>query len=235
MPAECSDLNGNPISNSPANFSTVHRTSTMPIQLRARSIRPLSLIIPKHTTDGTQKILNDIEMKVMAIAEHGLLHNETVMEIDFNKKILQDPALFKLLEKYDANGDGELNIEEISRVFNDIVMKKKNFNTMKFVLIFTVMMVVILLGSNTLLTLWMLKLTKVVSTNSSNKYLTNLNDDLLATDKPVYYVTIADLPLLPSAALDALSRLSFTTEDGSLHNYVVKGTYHFLGGSNYGN
>jgi len=65
----------------------------------------------------------------------------------------------------------------------------------------------------------------VDTSSSSNNYLTNTKGDILITDKPVYYVTIADLPLLPSAALDALTRLSFSTEDGSLHNYVVKGVH----------
>ena len=248
MPAEFSDLDPN--SNISACVSKFHRSTTMPAERsdldpynsadvakhhqtstmspKRQSIVPLSLSIPKRSKDGTQLIPNEIDVKVKAIAEHGLLHNETIMEIDFNKKILEDPDLVKLLEKYDTNGDGELSVEEISRVFNDIVIKKKVFNTMKSVIVFTVILVLILLGSNTLLTLWMLKLTKVVNTNSNNNYLTNTKGDVVITDKPVYYVTIADLPLLPSAALDALTRLSFSTEDGSLHNYVVKGIFCYL-------
>lgn len=165
----------------------------------------------------------EIEQKMKDIADKGLLHDETIMEIDLNRAVLSDPKLMKLLEKYDTDGDGEFSIEEISHIFNDMIRKKKQMNIMKKVIAFAVLLILVLLVSNTFLTLWMLKLTKVVDTSNGNNYLTNTKGDLVVTDKPRYYVTIADLPSLPPAALNAFTRLSFTTVDSSLRNYDVEG------------
>lgn len=51
----------------------------------------------------------------------------------------------------------------------------------------------------------------------------NKDASLVITGSPTYYTTLADIPLLPMAALDVLDRLNFVTADGIAHNYHVDG------------
>jgi len=191
---------------------------------RGTSRAPSSLGIARLASLPVDPVIpNDIEDKVKAIADHGLLHDSIVEEIDCNRQLLKDPTLIALLERYDANGDGEISTEEISHIFNDLIRKKKYINYMKQVILFAAISFLILLAANAGLTLWMLKITKAVDTNNDRNYLTNTKGNLVVTDKPRYYVSITDLPKLPQTALNSLTRLSFTTVDKVLHNYDVQG------------
>jgi len=207
-------------------LSDVHHPSSASIATFSLARAPSRFIPLPKRVQSMQKsnVAVEIELKVQEIAEHGLLHHETIVEIDMNRNLLTDPEVQKLLQKYDRNGDGEFSVEEVSYILNDVIRKKKQFKLMQYGLTVAALLLVILLVANTLLTLWMLKLMKVVDTSNDKNYLTNTKGDLVVTDKPVYYVTIGDLPSLPSEALDALTHLSFSTVDGSQHNYLVHGT-----------
>ena len=51
----------------------------------------------------------------------------------------------------------------------------------------------------------------------------NLEGTMLSTEAPRAYTTLTDIPLLPSAALNSIHSLAFTTVDGTYHTYSVTG------------
>lgn len=166
--------------------------------------------------------VEEIEEKVDAILNSGLLPNSTT-EKAIAQFLNEDPKLVKLLKRYDTDGNGEFDMKEISNIMNDLIKRKEQVHLMRKVVAFAVILILFVLASNTALTLWMLNITKVVDVNNARHYLTDKTGNLVVTDKPRYYVSISDLPSLPPKALNALSRLSFVTTDGSLHNYDVQG------------
>lgn len=166
----------------------------------------------------------EIEEKIDSIVNSGLLPDD-VDEMTISEFLGSNPKLIKLLKKYDNDGNGELDMKELAMIFGDLAKRRHQVHVMRRVIAFAVLLVIILLVANTLLTLWMLKVTQVVSTTNDNNYLTNRKGDLVVTDKPRYYVSISDLSSLPPKALNALTRLSFATVDGSLHNYDVQGNF----------
>ena len=168
--------------------------------------------------------VEDIEEKVDAILNSGLLPTSTT-EKSIAQFLNEDPKLIKLLKRYDVDGNGEFDMKEISNIMNDLIKRKEQVHLMRKVVAFAVILILFVLASNTALTLWMLNITKVVEVNNARHYLTDRSGNLVVTDKPRYYVSISDLPSLPPKALNALSRLSFVTTDGSLHNYDVQGNF----------
>jgi len=162
--------------------------------------------------------------KIDAVIEAELVNNP--------HSYLTDPDIIALFKQYDTNGDGELDDEEMARVIHKLISKKRQATYLKYTIGGLLLLVIIHLISNTLLTLWMLRVTKVIDINNGNNYLTSTNGNLVSTDSPRYYTLLTDIPSLPPKALNSLTRISFTTVDSSLHNYDVMGTHFAIGSVN---
>ena len=128
------------------------------------------------------------------------------------------------LSKYDKNHDGKLNVDEIEGIVTDLVQDQKYIVFLKHLISGLFVMLIILLVSQTLLTNWLMEVNKETEVDSSSNTLVTVGgDSAVITEKPRYYIGVTDVPSLPTSALNSLNELSFTTTDGSLHNYVVAG------------
>jgi len=170
-------------------------------------------------------IAPDLEAKLEHIVKSHKIDSKIEAELVNNpNSYLNDPEIIALFKQYDTNGDGQLDDEEMARVIQQLISKKRQNVYMFYVISGLLLLVIVHLTSSTLLTLWMLRVTKILDINNSNNYLTSTNGNLLATDSPRYYTLLTDIPSLPPKALNSLTRISFTTVDTSLHNYEVMGT-----------
>lgn len=138
-------------------------------------------------------------------------------------EMLADPRLTAALKLHDTNHDGVLDANEIQRIINDLTDRKKQVSTMKVIITLTTLVVFVLLFCNTLLTWWMIELTRDTKVSKDNSLQATSTREMIKTDKPRYYTSLADITNMPASALNALNRLSFTTEDAHLHNYEVLG------------
>jgi hypothetical protein len=133
------------------------------------------------------------------------------------------PELAALLSQYDANNDGHIDVDEVIRVLTDLKQRKSDVDLLKKIILGGLLFLVILLISNSLLTVWMIQLTRNIYVDDDNVALVNANDEMLKTDKPRFYTSLSELTLLPPAALNAITRMSFTTTDGGVYNLLVEG------------
>lgn len=137
------------------------------------------------------------------------------------------PEFAALLDKYDANNDGEIDGEELVAVLQELKDKKRQTDYLKYGLGFSLLFLCVLLLSNALLTVWMIKLTKEVYVDDSSDGLISSKGNMLKTEKPKYYTSISSVTSLPAGALDSISRMTFTTVDGGVYNLLVNGTLQF--------
>eukprot|EP01031_Cornospumella_fuschlensis_P033917 gene33917-41047_t len=138
-------------------------------------------------------------------------------------EMLADPRLTEALKLHDNNHDGILDSAEIQRVLNDLTDRKKQISLLKVIIGIATLVVFVLLFCNTLLTWWMIELTRDTKVSNDNSLQATSSREMVKTDKPRYYTSLADITNMPSSALNALNRLSFTTEDANFHNYEVLG------------
>jgi hypothetical protein len=132
-----------------------------------------------------------------------------------------NPEFAKALEKYDTNGDGHIDTDEINAVFTELNNRKHQTDLLKKILAFAGVFLVLLLVFNSLLTVWMIKLTKDVYIADDS--MVSSKGDMLKTEKPKFYTSISSLTSLPAGALDAITRMTFTTVDGGVYNLMVNG------------
>lgn len=168
----------------------------------------------KLTEEEKQKRLNALHKA----KEHG---GKQLKHIDDN--IIFDSRYSDALLAYDKNGDGELDVDEILQIHQDMNHRKEQADLLKKILAGVILALLMLLLINGLLTFWVIKLTKDTKVSDDNGLTSTTSAELLKTEKPRYYTTLTDLPKLPAAALNSLNRLSFTTSDGGVHNYEVQG------------
>lgn len=137
---------------------------------------------------------------------------------------ISSPEFLALLEKYDTNRDGHIDSEEIAAVLNDLKSRKQQTDLLKTILCGAFAFLIILLISNTMLTVWMIQLTKDVYVNDDDSTsMVNYKGDMLKTDKPKFFTSISSITRLPASALDAITRMTFTTVDGGVYNLLVNG------------
>eukprot|EP01040_Poterioochromonas_malhamensis_P015446 gene15446-17284_t len=134
-----------------------------------------------------------------------------------------NPKFLKMLEKYDTNGDGVIDAEEMTVMLNDFKSQKQQSSVLKKVVAGAFLFLIALLICNTFLTLWVIKLTQEVYVDEDTTSMVNSNNEMLKTDKPKFYTSISDLTMLPASALDSITRMTFTTIDGGVYNLLVNG------------
>lgn len=134
-----------------------------------------------------------------------------------------NPKFLKMLEKYDINGDGVIDAEELTVMLNDFHSQKQQSSVLKKVVAGAFLFLIALLICNTLLTFLVIKLTQEVYVDNDTTSMVNSNNEILKTDKPRFYTSISDLTRLPAAALDSITRMTFTTIDGGVYNLLVNG------------
>ncbi len=134
-----------------------------------------------------------------------------------------NPKFLKMLEKYDTNGDGVIDAEEMTVMLNDFKSQKQQSSVLKKVVAGAFLFLIALLICNTFLTLWVIKLTQEVYVDNDTTSMVNSNNEMLKTDKPKFYTSISDLTMLPASALDSITRMTFTTIDGGVYNLLVNG------------
>jgi hypothetical protein len=133
------------------------------------------------------------------------------------------PEFAAMLEKYDTNHDGNIDAEEVNAVLTELNNRKQQSDLLKKILLFAFVFLLMLLISNTLLTVWMIKLTKDVYVDDSSSGMVSSKGDMLKTEKPKFYTSISSLTSLPAGALDSITRMTFTTVDGGVYNLMVNG------------
>ena len=176
--------------------------------------------LPPH--GKIEKLSEDEKQKrLQALLKAKEQNAKQLKHIDEN--IIFDSRYAEALKNYDANGDGQLDVEEILLIHNDLNRRKEQNNLLKRVVGVVLVALILLLLINGLLTSWVIKLTKDTKVNDDNGLTSTSSNQLLKTEKPRYYTTLTDLTKLPAAALNSLNRLSFTTADGGVHNYEVQG------------
>lgn len=136
--------------------------------------------------------------------------------------------LLLVLEKYDTNGDGVIDAEEMTVMLNDFKSQKQQSNVLKKVVAGAFLFLIALLICNTFLTLWVIKLTQEVYVDDDTTSMVNSHNEMLKTDKPKFYTSISDLTMLPASALDSITRMTFTTIDGGVYNLLVNGKSVFV-------
>ncbi len=139
-----------------------------------------------------------------------------------------NPKFLKMLEKYDTNGDGVIDAEEMTVMLNDFKSQKQQSNVLKKVVAGAFLFLIALLICNTFLTLWVIKLTQEVYVDDDTTSMVNSHNEMLKTDKPKFYTSISDLTMLPASALDSITRMTFTTIDGGVYNLLVNGKSVFV-------
>jgi hypothetical protein len=135
--------------------------------------------------------------------------------------IAADKSCLRVLDK---DGDGRIDQEELVNFVkgHQAIVREKDL-LMKFLIgLFSLLIVfaaVICVGT------WLIvDLTKEVAVNDDDNVLRGgKGDNMVVTDNPRYYTTLSDIALLSPAALNSLQRLSFVTEDGKSHNYMIEG------------
>jgi hypothetical protein len=132
-----------------------------------------------------------------------------------------DPEFAKMLEKYDTNGDGQIDADEINALLTDLNNRKQQTYLLKKILGGAFLFLVFLLIFNSMLTVWMIQLTKDVYIDDNS--MVSSKGDMLKTEKPKFYTSISSLTSLPAGALDAITRMTFTTVDGGVYNLMVNG------------
>lgn len=137
----------------------------------------------------------------------------------------QNLKLRDMLRKYDKDNDGVINVDEIEDIVTDLIHDENKVEMLKWVVGGVIAVLLILLLSQSLLTAWLLELSKETKVGDNNELVVNGGGDAtVVTEKPRFYVTVADIPLLPISALNSLNQFSFATSDGALHNYEIAGT-----------
>jgi hypothetical protein len=131
------------------------------------------------------------------------------------------PEFAAMLEKYDTDHHGIIDAEEVNAVLTELNARKQQSYLLKKILLSAFAFLVFLLISNTLLTVLMIKMTKDVYID--NNSLVSSKGDMLKTEKPKFYTSISSLTSLPAGALDAITRMTFTTVDGGVYNLMVNG------------
>jgi hypothetical protein len=126
-----------------------------------------------------------------------------------------------MLEKYDTDHHGNIDAEEVHAVLTELNTRKQQSDLLKKILWGAFAFLVFLLISNTLLTVLMIKMTKDVYID--NNSMVSSKGDMLKTEKPKFYTSISSLTSLPVGALDAITRMTFTTVDGGVYNLMVNG------------
>lgn len=172
------------------------------------------LPVEEKELERRRELVNDLKKK-------GSFKGTGVLKID--DIILRHPEFASALEKFDTNQDGQIDTDELVDVLADLSNRKQQVELFKKLFGFSVIFLLVLLLCNTLLTVWMLKLNKDVYVDSSSNSLTSSNGEILKSEKPKFYTSIAGISSLPAAALDSITRLTFTTVDGGVYNLLVDG------------
>jgi hypothetical protein len=133
------------------------------------------------------------------------------------------PVFAEMLAKYDTNNDGEIDQHELSDLLHDLSARRQQNEWLKKLLVFAGVFLLILLVSNSLLTVWMIKLTKEVYVDNGSNGMISSKGDMLKTEKPKFYTSISSITSLPPTALEAITHMTFTTVNGGLYSLMVTG------------
>jgi hypothetical protein len=109
------------------------------------------------------------------------------------------PEFAAMLEKYDTDHHGNIDVEEVHAVVTELNTRKQQSDLLKKILWGAFAFLVFLLISNTLLTVLMIKMTKDVYID--NNSMVSSKGDMLKTEKPKFYTSISSLTSLPAGAL----------------------------------
>lgn len=136
----------------------------------------------------------------------------------------QNRKLRETLQKYDADKNGVIDVNEIEDIVQDLIEDHNKVEVLKWIVGGVFVVLCLLLLSQTLLTAWLLEITKETKVGDNNELVAADGTATVITEKPRYYITVPDIPALPISALNSLNEISFSTVDGALHNYRIGGT-----------
>ena len=142
--------------------------------------------------------------------------------IGVTEDVVFDPKVAEALKKYDTDGDGNLDIDEIAGIVHESNSRRKQVVWMRQLVAAFFVLLLVMVILNAVLTSWVIELSKDMKVSNDNS-LKGKNDQMVKTEKPRYFTGILDIAKLPMSALNSLTRLSFTTDDGGVHNYNVQG------------
>jgi hypothetical protein len=199
-----------------------------------------------HSTNHIYLLKMSFNREVKVAIESPPAHNSLEQDNnDFLNEVKNDPAVkgaerdedqhsvniadlgeFKhIAKRFDGDKNGLLDGHEVATLLREFAGKDLAIYYMKWAIVGSFIVVVILLISQTLLTTWVVELTKETRvTNSYGLVDSSSAKRMVATEQPRFYTLLSDIPNLPTVALNSLSQLSFTTVDGSFHVYSVSGT-----------